>query len=173
MDSRKEYAWASLTNQNLPSFSTIPDPPGYVRSEASSSKKSKVSIRQPPSKEEVEALRQKRAWDVATAPAKQIPMQGFMLYMSGTGVQIFSMMVVGMLLTNPIKAIMTIKTSFAPYSTPGKENDLLLHKIVFIACQLACVGLGIYKCWSMGLLPTASSDWLAWREPRTVSGNKY
>ena len=103
------------------------------------------------------------------APAKQIPMQGFMLYMSGSGVQIFSMMVVGMLLTNPLKAIMTITNAFAPYSTPGKSNDLLLHKLAFIACQLACVGLGIYKCWSMGLLPTASSDWLAWREPRTVS----
>lgn len=119
----------------------------------------------------MEALRQKRAWDVALAPAKQIPMQGFMLYMSGSGVQIFSMMVVGMLLTNPIKAIMTITNAFAPYSTPGKSNDLLLHKLCFIACQLACVGLGIYKCWSMGLLPTASSDWLAWREPRTVSGS--
>jgi len=31
------------------------------------------------------------------------------------------------------------------------------------------MGLGVYKCWSMGLLPTESSDWLAWREPRVVS----
>lgn len=45
---------------------------------------------------------------MAIAPAKSVPMQAFMLYMSGSGVQIFSMMVVGMLLTNPLKAIMSI-----------------------------------------------------------------
>lgn len=117
----------------------------------------------------MEALRSKRAWEVATAPAKSVPMQGFMLYMSGSGVQIFSMMVVSMLLTNPAKAIMTISSSFAPYTTPGKPNALLPQQVVFVICQLACMGLGIYKCWSMGLLPTASSDWLAWREPRVVS----
>lgn len=66
-----------------------------------------AATRRAPTSDEVEALRQKRAWDVAFAPAKSVPMNAFMLYMSGSGVQIFSMMVVGMLLTNPIKAIMT------------------------------------------------------------------
>lgn len=39
--------------------------------------------------EQLHALRQQKAWEIATAPAKQIPMQGFMLWMSGSGVQIF------------------------------------------------------------------------------------
>lgn len=103
------------------------------------------------------------------APAKSVPMNAFMLYMSGSGVQIFSMMVVGMLLTNPLKSILQIKSAFAPYLTPGQPMALLPQQLVFIACQLMCMGLGIYKCWSMGLLPTESSDWLAWREPRVVS----
>lgn len=34
--------------------------------------------------------------------------------------------------------------------------------ILFILCQLACTSVGLYKCWSMGLLPTEASDWLAW-----------
>ena len=36
---------------------------------------------------------------------------------------------------------------------------------MFILCHLLAVALGVYKCWSMGLLPTESSDWLAWYEP--------
>lgn len=62
-----------------------------------------------PSAADVEALKSKRAWDVAIAPAKSLPMNGFMLYMSGSGVQIFSMMAVGMLLTGPIKGIVSIQ----------------------------------------------------------------
>lgn len=63
-----------------------------------------------------------------------------------------------------------IITAFAPYLTPGQPMAVLPQQALFVACQLACMGLGIYKCWSMGLLPTESSDWLAWREPRVVSG---
>lgn len=39
---------------------------------------------------------------------------------------------------------------------------------VFVLCHLACISLGLYKCWSMGLLPTESSDWLAWYRPTHV-----
>lgn len=38
---------------------------------------------------ELRRLRQKKAWDLALAPAKQVPMQAFMMWMSGSGVQIF------------------------------------------------------------------------------------
>ena len=50
-------------------------------------------------------LKEKRAWDVAIAPAKSLPMQAFMLYMSGGGVQIFSIGIVFMLLLTPFKNI--------------------------------------------------------------------
>ena len=50
-------------------------------------------------------LKEKRAWDVATAPVKSLPMQAFMLYMSGGGVQIFSIGIVFMLLLTPFKNI--------------------------------------------------------------------
>lgn len=57
-------------------------------------------------------------------------------------------------------------TAFSRLDSPGQS--LLLPKLVFVACQLAGIGIGLYKCWSMGLLPTESSDWLAWRQPRIV-----
>lgn len=50
-------------------------------------------------------LKEKRAWDLAVSPAKSLPMQAFMLYMSGGGVQIFSMGIVFMLLLTPFKNI--------------------------------------------------------------------
>jgi len=47
--------------------------------------------------EDREKLKVKKAWDIALAPAKSIPMNAFMLWMSGGGVQIFSIMITGML----------------------------------------------------------------------------
>ena len=44
------------------------------------------------------------AWATAQAPAKNLFMTGFMLWMSGAGVHIFSIMITGMALLNPIKA---------------------------------------------------------------------
>jgi ER membrane protein complex subunit 4 len=55
-------------------------------------------------------LKEKRAWDLAISPAKQLPMQAFMLYMSGGGVQIFSMGIVFMLLSSPFKNIAGINS---------------------------------------------------------------
>jgi len=108
-----------------------------------------------------------KAWELAYSPAKSLPMNAIMLYMSGSGVQIFSMMAVGMLITGPLKGISTMNTAFSRLSSPGQS--LLLPKMLFVVCQLAGIGVGLYKCWSMGLLPTETSDWLAWREPRQVS----
>ena len=75
-----------------------------------------------PTPESIAALKAKKAWDVAFGPAKNLPMNAFMLYMSGAGVQIFSMMVVGMLLTNPIKAALGVQGGeFCPPPT-AKEG---------------------------------------------------
>ncbi|WFD05665.1 hypothetical protein MVES1_000997 [Malassezia vespertilionis] len=60
------------------------------------------------------AIQVAKAWEAAMAPAKSIPMNLMMMYMSGNGVQIFSMMVVFMTVINPLKGITTINTVFAP-----------------------------------------------------------
>ena len=68
-----------------------------------------------------EELKSKRAWDLAISPAKSLPMQAFMLYMSGGGVQIFSMGIVFMLLSSPFKNLAAINTG-----TSGGHLELLL-----------------------------------------------
>jgi hypothetical protein len=55
-----------------------------------------------------EALKKRKAWDFAISPLKSLPMQAFMLYMSGGGVQIFSMGIVAMLLLSPFKNLSTV-----------------------------------------------------------------
>ena len=45
---------------------------------------------------------------MALAPGKQLPMQAFMLWMSGNSVQIFSVAITGMLMITPIKALMSM-----------------------------------------------------------------
>ncbi|KAE8209414.1 hypothetical protein CF327_g6596 [Tilletia walkeri] len=152
---------------------SIPSPPGFSDLAAPPTTSSKKAAQATPSKTTLSrptpaqhsALQQAKAWEVALAPAKSLPMNGIMLYMSGSGVQIFSMMAVGMLVMNPIKALTSVDQPFQRLTS--SQHSLLLQKAVYVACQLACIALGLYKCWSMGLLPTASSDWLAFKQPKT------
>ena len=134
-------------------------------------------------------------------PAKTIPMNAIMIYMSGNGVQIFSVMITAMLFWQPIKAIFTLNQSkseksswtvdstlkyinvnivwfyplaFERFEPTGAaknhpEASLLTAKATFLGLQLVTIALGIYKVNGMGLLPTTTSDWLAFMSPKQVS----
>ena len=65
-----------------------------------------------------DALKAKRAWDVASAPLKSLPMQAFMLYMSGGGVQIFSIGIVFVLLLSPFRNLAGINEGFFFFAIP-------------------------------------------------------
>ncbi|KAJ3557976.1 hypothetical protein NM688_g1186 [Phlebia brevispora] len=146
----------------------LPPPPGFTTANSKSSAPSKASQS---AAESYEAMKDRRAWDLAISPAKSLPMQAFMLYMSGGGVQIFSMGIVFMLLLSPFKNLAAINTAFASFSPiPANKKDipdpkalttLPLQKIVYLLCNLLTLGLGLWKCRSMGLLPMGTGDWLA------------
>ncbi|RKO99390.1 hypothetical protein CXG81DRAFT_2036, partial [Caulochytrium protostelioides] len=134
-------------------------------------------------------LKLKKAWDVAMAPAKSIPMNAFMLWMSGNSIQIFSILITVMMLLNSVKAAMAVRAAFAQFEkadgrgAPGDpaatesvaafhaitQDPLLLPKIVFCLTHLGSFALGVWKCGAMGLLPTATSDWLAFLEPKSYA----
>ena len=92
--------WVVELNNPTPSrsknASTLPDPPGYLSSK-SVSKKAEAKARKPPTQEEMDTLKLKKSWEIALGPAKQLPMQAIMGYMSGNSLQIFSIMMVFML----------------------------------------------------------------------------
>jgi hypothetical protein len=57
---------------------SLPDPPGYT---AAMTKKERAlsskNARKPPTSEEMDTLKMKKAWEVAIGPAKQLPMNAF------------------------------------------------------------------------------------------------
>ncbi|KAI8809458.1 hypothetical protein BJ742DRAFT_852829 [Cladochytrium replicatum] len=124
-------------------------------------------------------LKLKKAWETALGPGKSVPMNAFMLYMSGNSVQIWSILITVMLLFNSIKGAIGVTPAFERFessATGGKAKSfvaqittdpLLLPKLAFVGLQLVNFALGLYKCSTMGLLPTAQSDWLAFLEPKT------
>ena len=70
-----------------------------------------------------------------------------------------------------------LSIAFAPYapSSSAKSTDfsLLLPKIVYILCNILTLSLGIWKCQSMGLLPTGTGDWLAFETRGSVCPSSF
>ncbi|KAJ3528232.1 hypothetical protein NMY22_g9497 [Coprinellus aureogranulatus] len=66
---------------------------------------------------------------------------------------------------------------FAPSSSkdPKATSTLVTQKLLYIVCNLLTLGVGLWKCRSMGLLPTGSGDWLAFetRGPVKFSGGTF
>jgi hypothetical protein len=114
----------------------------------------------------MDALKVKKAWEMALGPAKQLPMNAIGMYMSGNSLQIFSIMMVFMLFKGPITAVFGINQAFERYRTDGNADKLLLAKAVYVLTNGMLLALGIWKVNGMGLLPTTRSDWLMWEAAR-------
>jgi len=114
----------------------------------------------------MDTLKLKKAWEVALAPVKQLPMTAIMMYMSGNSLQIFSIMMVGMAFKNPIMGLMATNQAFEKLESEGIKSKITMVKAVYVAMQLLALALGIWKVNGMGLLPTTRSDWLAWETAR-------
>lgn len=95
----------------------------------------------------------KKAWELALAPAKQLPMNAIGMYMTGNGLQIFSIMMVFMLFKGPIQAVLNIQNTFSRLESPGNKEQMITVKLAFIGCNLLALALGIWKVNAMGLLP--------------------
>ncbi|CAM9207145.1 unnamed protein product, partial [Lampetra planeri] len=52
----------------------------------------------------------KRCWDIALGPLKQIPMNLFIMYMAGNTISIFPIMMVCMMAWRPIQALMAMSS---------------------------------------------------------------
>ncbi|KAI6164163.1 hypothetical protein EDD17DRAFT_1562526 [Pisolithus thermaeus] len=161
MSSDFQLDYASLDRSR---WKNLPPPPGFSIQPTSSAKHPAKQTNKVAAS--YAALKEKRAWDLAISPAKSLPMQAFMLYMSGGGVQIFSMGIVFMLLLTPFKNVAGMNAgAFAPFAPASSNstswNTLPLQKLVYVACNLLTLSVGLWKCRSMGLLPTGTGDWLA------------
>jgi ER membrane protein complex subunit 4 len=95
----------------------------------------------------------KKAWEIALAPSKQIPMNAIMMYMSGNSLQIFSIMMVFMLFKGPLQGLMNTNAAFVKFETDTTRGRLLVVKAVYVLMQFVLLGLGVWKVNAMGLLP--------------------
>ena len=93
-------------------------------------------------------------------------MNAIMMYMSGNSLQIFSIMMVFMLFKNPIQGLLSTNEVFRRFETEGTKNQLWLVKACYVLMNCVALALGVWKVNGMGLLPTTSSDWLAWESER-------
>ncbi|KAI6084822.1 hypothetical protein F4821DRAFT_165127 [Hypoxylon rubiginosum] len=162
-----------LQNPPAPKSKTgsIPDPPGYPSQSTSLSKKQaskepKTQPRKQPTPEEMDTLKLKKAWEVALAPVKNLPMTAIMMYMSGNSLQIFSIMMVFMAFKNPIMGIIGTNQAFERFESESNKTKLIQAKLAYVAMQIVALAVGIWKVNAMGLLPTTRSDWLAWEAQR-------
>ncbi|XP_004344430.1 ER membrane DUF1077 domain-containing protein [Capsaspora owczarzaki ATCC 30864] len=112
-------------------------------------------------------LKSMKAWEMALAPAKSVPMNGFMMWMAGNSIHIFSIMITVMMLITPVKAIFSTGTTFAKLTEDGK-SQLLQQKLVFILANCLSIGMAMYKFSVLGLLPTSPSDWLSFLDPKQI-----
>ncbi|EEH19708.2 hypothetical protein PABG_01967 [Paracoccidioides brasiliensis Pb03] len=141
----------------------IPNPPGYTPDNAASKHSAK---QQTPSSSaaaarkvaETDALKLKKAWEIALAPSKQLPMNAIMMYMSGNSLQIFSIMMVFMLFKGPIQGLLNTNSAFTKFETESTKGQMWGVKAVYVLMQCVLLALGVWKVNGMGLLPTTRSD---------------
>ncbi|GAD93763.1 conserved hypothetical protein [Paecilomyces variotii No. 5] len=121
---------------------------------SSSSTQQRTAQQQQPARPvETDTLKLKKAWEIALAPSKQIPMNAIMMYMSGNSLQIFSIMMVFMLFKGPIQGLLATNSAFAKFENENTKARLVGVKVVYVLMQLLLLALGIWKVNAMGLLP--------------------
>mmetsp|Transcript_23651 Transcript_23651/g.40690 ORF Transcript_23651/g.40690 Transcript_23651/m.40690 type:complete len:192 (+) Transcript_23651:29-604(+) len=132
----------------------ISEPPGFQKNGSEANKRLRIDDAKP---EDIISLKLKRAWDIAKSPGKSMMMTAFMLFMSGNTINIFSIVIIFMALSTPVSSLFSVSAAFREMQG---NVDLLQPKLVYILLNLCALGVGLYKCWSIGLLPTAPSDWV-------------
>lgn len=101
----------------------------------------------------MDTLKLKKAWEVALAPVKNLPMTAIMMYMSGNSLQIFSIMMVLMAFKGPIMGIVATNQAFERFESDTNRGKVLQVKLAYVVMQILALALGVWKVNSMGLLP--------------------
>ena len=108
----------------------------------------------------------RRIQDIQLGPVKSLPMMMFMMWMTGNDIHIFSIMMTGMAIYQPIQSLGQVGAIFKMFADdPALKGDVLRGKLIYAACCLAALCVGLAKLHWMGLLPTAAADWVDHNPP--------
>jgi len=69
---------------------------------------------------------------------------------------------------SPVPELPAFPFSLSVFRVLGNSNQLWLQRLVYFIGNLLALALALYKCQAMGLLPTHTSDWLAFIQPPQV-----
>ena len=107
----------------------MPIIPGWVTfRNQGKDKDTRIQPRKPPTAEEMETLKLKKAWEVALGPVKGLPMTAIMMYMSSNSLQIFTIMTVFMAFKNPIIGLFSTNSAFEKFQTDNNAGKMLQVK---------------------------------------------
>jgi ER membrane protein complex subunit 4 len=110
------------------------------------------------------AKKKSKAMAIAARPGQAILMNAFMMYMSGSQLNIFSISITSGAILSPLANIFGVQKQFGGSDVGA---DLAIPKLLFVCLNLVWLGIGLYKMSSMRLLPTTSADYtykIVWKE---------
>lgn len=114
------------------------------------------------------ARKKQKAFAIAMKPGSQVAMNAFMMYMSGSNLNIFSINTTSTAILTPITSIFSIEQTFGSLD----DVDTQMAKAIYIAINLVWLGVGLYKMSAMRLLPTTSADFadsIVWKDMMETS----
>lgn len=111
-----------------------------------------------PRKSNIEDLKMKRANEAANRPFQALFMTMLMLFMSGGGLNIFSIMITCGAMWTPINNLINTNATFAPFKIKGKS--LAGPKLKYVGINFIGLLMGVYKFSYMGLIPVSAEDWI-------------
>ena len=100
---------------------------------------------------------------VAKQPFSSLPMMLFFFYMMGNGISIYTIMFSLQFAIGPFKQLFSVNEVFSQFE--HKDLNLLMPKLMFIAANALCIGVGLYKFSSMGIIPVQPADWAGLYKP--------
>jgi len=136
-------------------------PPGYgvVRDEDMSTSAGRAGGH------DLVALKMKKAWEVSTSLISRSFMNLFMLWMAGSSLSIFTILMVSMAMWSAMSGALSVTAAFAQFQETEADRqqlNLLLPKLAYVAINLGLLGVSVYKCKSMCILPNSINDFLGY-----------
>jgi len=146
----------------------IPPSIGYSHVVEAERKRLSPAVAAPGKQNAILAKKKAQAMSLATKPGQQILMNAFMMYMSGSSLNIFTISTTSSAIITPVTSIFRLEKMFGKF----EEVDTQTAKLIYIALNLIWLAIGLYKMSSMRLLPTTSADYadsIPWKNMMELS----
>ena len=113
-------------------------------------------------KRDMKSLKAQKASEISNRPLQGMIQTFLMLFLSGSGLNIFSIMFTCMAMWTPLKTFYNFRSAFAPYEEEG--ISLFVPKVKYLGLNMVTLLAGVYKFSVMGLLPVNAEDWISFVE---------